>query len=227
MAKGKAQKRLEAAQRQQAYEAKCAADAGAPINAIDQEIRENMIAIRQARGDLRTPRLIQRAAINRPISKFAGKVLSEAVETDYMGNSDFEFGKMARSLRVLQAFSGQLGLYDHPTIRHANGARLTVMRFLNDEQAEKYDGYLSRLRGEGPWLQTAEFTRFDKSSDGGQFNNTDLWWDLENHVFWSFDHDFMSNLRFCLEASWAHMDHERRKDLAEQRMAAADAASIV
>ena len=211
MAKSKAQKRLEAAQRQQQYDAKFAGDSSvlvAPSGA--DEVRETMIDINVAAGELRTPRLIQRAMIKRPVSKFAGKPLGDAITLDYMGNSEFEFGAVSRSLRVLQAFAGQIGIYDHPTIRHSNGKRLTVMRFLNDEKAAQYDDYLSRMRGEGAWLHTAEYTQFDKRDDNCEFSKADLWWDIGNHVIWSFDNEFMTNLRFCLEATWAKMDHERR-----------------
>jgi len=44
------------------------------------------------------------------------------------------------------------------------------------------------------------------------YSTTDLWWDIENNVMWSFDKSFMSRLNDHLEASFDFMNENKPKE---------------
>jgi hypothetical protein len=147
---------------------------------------------------MKTPYLIQRATINRPLVK--GR-LSEAVDLDYMGSAEFEFGALPRSLRAMQAKVDSVKLTVDNRITD-NERSLRVLHTFNETEFEEYFKFILRMRGDD--LRLKECSRFEANRNWAA--DTDLWWDIENHVFWSFDKIFMNRLGDCLVASWKYMD---------------------
>jgi hypothetical protein len=204
MPKSKEQKRLEAAQRQQASEQKLAeqraadraSDATAPAATPRVHIEP-----------MTKPYLIQRGRIERP-AKPLGAKFSEAVDLECMGSSEFEFGALAKALRALQAQAASLKLHKHPTIQDAKGNALFVLHGWGPADSDTYMGYLEKLRKGSLEIYTLEWTNFDLNATARNVD-TDLWFDIDNNVIWSFDQKFMVNLRSHLQASWAYMDAQK------------------
>lgn len=153
------------------------------------------------------PYYIQLGTINRPLSVFRGQRLSDAVETEYMGNSHFEFGAMPKSLRALQLQFEMIKVRKVESITDKDGYILRVLSALSDQDWEIYKKHLHDLRDDK--IRTEETTRFAKDYHS-KFNNTDFWWDIGNHVMWSFDKQFMNRLKEHLSASLAFMDEQKK-----------------
>lgn len=206
MAKSKEQKRLEAAERQIAHNQKYAS---AFESDSDIEIRISQAAQRKLSDALKmplsAPYLVQRATIVRPYVDMANTKLGDAVDLDYMGSSEFENGGTGVSLRVFQARESHIKQSVHPTITDALKRPLFIVHTFDDANLAAYNGYLRRLRGVDQTLRTKERTNFDQSIKN---SNTDFWWDLQNHVFWSFDQHFMMGMIKTLRASWDFMNEK-------------------
>jgi hypothetical protein len=69
---------------------------------------------------MHTPYLIQRGEIKRPLVE--GR-LSEAVNLDYMGSAEFEFGALPKSLRALQSMVDAISLTTEPRTAEGSAAR--------------------------------------------------------------------------------------------------------
>lgn len=203
MPKSKEQKRLEAAQRHQEGERRLAeqraagqaSDAATP--AVTPRVRIEPMA---------APYLIQRGRIQH-LAKGIDAKFSEAVDLEYMGSSEFEFGAFAKSLRAMQAQSSALKLHKHPTIQDAGGNALFVLHAWGPGDSETYMGYLDQLRKGAREISTKEWTNFSLDATGRV--ETDIWIDIVNNVIWSFDQKFMMNVRSHLQASWAYMDAQK------------------
>lgn len=156
---------------------------------------------------MHTPYLIQRGTINRPLVE--GR-FSEAVNLDYMGSAEFEFGALPKSLRALQAKVDSISLTTEPRITDEGGASLRVLHTFTPDEYEEYVGHLLKLR-EGQ-LRTKESTWFDKEHPK-RFKTLrcDVWWDIDNHVMWTFDKVFAKRLGDHLAASWKYMDEQKGK----------------
>jgi hypothetical protein len=156
-----------------------------------------------------TPYLIQRGTINTP---FVEDRLSRSVSLDYMGSAEFEFGALPESLQALRAEADCISVTVEPRITGDNGASLRVLHVFGPEEYEEYVGYLLKLR-EGS-LQTKEHTYFDLphlKSKHFTILRCDFWWDVGNHVMWSFNKNFMKRLPDVLAASWKYMDEQKKK----------------
>jgi hypothetical protein len=156
---------------------------------------------------MKTPYLIQTATIHTPLA--SGDVrLSKAVELDYMGSAEFEFGALPKSLRALQ--KGVLKLRIVSSITE-NNVPLRVLSMLSDEEFEEYTKYLLRLRNEKRGkIDLKENSHFDPS-ERFSWSKVDFWWDIENHVMWSFHKPFMKRLEEHLKSSFKYMDEQKTK----------------
>ena len=152
------------------------------------------------------PYLIQRCRIRHPLVE--GR-FSEAVETEYMGSSEFEFGTMPKSLRALQAGVDNIKLTVEPSITTGenNDRRLRVLHMFNDAEYATYLEQLVLMRADK--LRLKESSHF--TAKRADWHRADLWWDLENHVMFSFDKVFMKRLPDVLVASWKYMDEMKAK----------------
>ena len=168
----------------------------------------------------KTPYLIQRAEIE--TDRTNDQCLSEAVDLDYMGSAEFEFGATAKSLRALEkAFlthkpeDGNLvRVTDVSEIctksRSGKDKPLQVLHCMTDAEFEKYIPYLHKMR-EGK-LRAKENPRFEATPQWPFTSNSiNFWWDIENHAMWSFDHDFMRKLPLHMQNSWKYMNEQAKK----------------
>lgn len=156
---------------------------------------------------MHTPYLIQRGKIVRPMPDDR---FSKLVDLDYMGSAEFEFGALPKSLRALQARVDSISITVEPRITGENGESLRVLHTFSPEEYEQYVAYLLQAR-DGK-LRTKESTWFDKDH-AKRFPSLrcDVWWDIDNHVMWSFDKNFMKRLPDALVASWKYMDEQKGK----------------
>ena len=157
--------------------------------------------------EIDTPYLIQRGKIKHPMVD--GR-FSEAVDLDYMGSAEFEFGALPKSLRALQSLMDSISVTTEPRITDESGASLRVLHTFTSEEYEQYLVHLFAMR-DGK-LRTKESTWFDKDhSKHFKTLQCDLWWDIGNHVMWTFDKRFAKRLSDHLVASWKYMDEQKNK----------------
>lgn len=151
---------------------------------------------------------IQRGTIKRPLTRDTR--FSEAVDLDYMGSAEFEWGALPKSLRELQANVDNIKLTVEPRIQDEEGRSLRVLHTFDTDAYEAYVSLLVDLR-EGT-RRTKESTYFDKDHKK-RFKTLecDLWWDIDAHAMWSFDKQFMNRLGEHLVASWKYMDEQKAK----------------
>ncbi len=152
---------------------------------------------------IQQPYLIQRGMIAHPLVK--GR-LGEAVSMDYMGSSEFEFGALPQSLRALQRVQDKLTRVTETRIKSGEQS-LRVLHALSPADYTEYFGYLLEMRADR--LRTKEVTRFAAGYEQTRPHGTDFWWDVDNHVMFSFDKTFMNRLEDCLAASWKFMDEQK------------------
>jgi hypothetical protein len=153
---------------------------------------------------MKAPYLIQRGTINWPL---VHDRLSKAVSFDYMGSAEFEFGALPESLREMQKRIDSVSLTVEPRIMDGEST-LRVLHTFTPDEYEEYLGYLLKLR-EGH-IQTKEDPRFQKDhSLRSKRLCCDFWWDIDNHVMWSFDKNFMKRLPDVLVASWKYMNEQK------------------
>ncbi len=170
--------------------------------------------------DVRPIFLVQRAAIQRPLSRYTDVRLSKAVDFDYMGSTEFENGSIWRSLQAIEVAADALNLRVVPEIvkatslerkssrLHIAGSKLHVVSLLTDAQWAEYLPYLLEIRQEKRRLK--EQARFSPTYDlKPGYSKTDFWWDIQNHVMWSFDKDFMSGLVGNIAASINYMNEQK------------------
>jgi hypothetical protein len=144
------------------------------------------------------PYLVQRGKIDKIAPE--GTILTNAVDLDYMGSAEFEFGALPRSLRALRAGTRVLRVVSD--IKQ-DEIPLRVLSTLTDEEFAEYVHYLHRMRTDK--IDLKERLRFSPVHIKGEYAEN-FWWDIENHVMWSFRKQFMNRLENYLQASFAYMD---------------------
>ena len=142
------------------------------------------------------PYLIQIGQINRPLNDYKRLKLSDAVDLEYMGSSEFEFGSKRKSLIDMFCHEKEL------TLRKVKieDKYLRVLSYLNEEEFSTYEKDLLYLHKD--LICTKEQTYFNKDKISNKY---DFWWDIENSVMWSYDKIFMNNLPSILEYSFNYM----------------------
>lgn len=146
---------------------------------------------------MKAPYLVQRAAICNPLAPTTTR-LGEAVNLDYMGAAEYEFGAMPSSLRAFR--NGTRVLRSVDNIRD-NKRPLYVLSCFTDDEFPEYVKYLMRLRGNDIRCKVSPRFSADFVASG-----TDFWWDIQNQAIWSFRKDFMDNCEAYLQSSFAYMD---------------------
>lgn len=110
--------------------------------------------------EFRTPYLIQRASIRKNAADDA--VLSKAVNLDYMGSSEFEFGALPQALKDLAARSrvspDRLEVREIPGVNDRDGRPLLVIGLLDEEIGAYAEQLIPVVRGEA---RTKESTGFE------------------------------------------------------------------
>lgn len=154
----------------------------------------------------KTPCLIQRGLFK---SYQGYPILSEAIDLDYMGSAEFEFGALPRSLRALDALKNNLTIATVTEISIQKKASsktipLKVLSTWAEDTAEweQYKKYLHDMRNDK--LRLKEYSGFDLPSRYRY--PADFWWDIENHVMWSFRQHFAHDILHLLQSSWDYMN---------------------
>jgi hypothetical protein len=151
---------------------------------------------------IKSPYLIQRARINRPIADKNTR-LSKAASMEYMGSAEFEFGALPESFRRIEEKSANWICRIVPSITE-DDTPLRVWSAFTDEEFEKYVGYLQAFReGKGP--HTKEGVHFEATRKKTQFS-TDFWWDLSNDAMFGFHEEFMKQVGDYVASSLIYMN---------------------
>ena len=135
--------------------------------------------------------------------------LSENVRFDYMGSAEFEWGALPESLRFMEAKLGKFRLIEIPEIRDGENNGLKVWTNLQGEEWESYKAQIVALRfgtlnEAGRPIRLKERSRFEKKLP--YKSKTDFWWDIGNHVMWTFDKMVAKRLRVYLQNSFDYMN---------------------
>jgi len=173
--------------------------------------------------------LIQRAKIRRPLAE-SNERIGSAVNLDYMGSAEFEFGALPKSLRALQACDALIKLRTLNHIKDNQDRSLRVLSFLDDKQFVEYNSLLIDLRADKvrlkEWSKFAPEDRYETMPDyvktpqqkkvwekqkaERELWKPDFWWDIDNHTMFSFDKEFMARIHDYLASSWAYMDEQKK-----------------
>ena len=159
-----------------------------------------------------TPYLIQRAEIETPLAAPTAR-LSQAVNFDYMGSAEFEFGALPKSFRRIESMADNWKCRIVAEITEED-VPLRVWSALTDEEFTQYVGYLKRMRdpkNHGGHLRTKEAVRFEHDYNHGKFNKTNFWWDVDNDVMFGFKKEFMKRVGNYVAASIAYMNEQKAK----------------
>jgi hypothetical protein len=146
---------------------------------------------------LRTPYLIQRGQIKADLKPEHG--FTATVKLDYMGAAEFEFGAPRRSFQAMDELSKEgdrdLSLRVVKSIKGMGSHWLRTVSALTEAEHREYEGYLQQLWADS--LRTKEWTNFnDKQliTRRGSFGYTNIWWDIDNNVIFSFDSVYMRDV---------------------------------
>lgn len=150
---------------------------------------------------------IQRGTIREAYTEKAR--YSEAVDNHYMGSSEFEWGALPASLRRAQAERDSLSVLTVSGVVDLLGRSLIAYGNFSRIDPEEYGEAISDVAHKK--ARTRELTGFDDQMESGKkYRNTNVWWDINNDVFMSFDASFMADLPRLLSNSWAYMDEQAR-----------------
>jgi len=158
------------------------------------------------------PFLIQRARIDTPLASENTR-LSQAVEFDYMGSAEFEFGPLPSSFRRIEVKADAWVCRIVKEIKEGD-TPLRVWSALTDEEFEVYKTYLLQLRdpkNHGGHLRTKESTHFEHDYKHSRFSHTDFWWDIDNDVMFGFKKEFMKRVGHYVASSIMYMNEKKSK----------------
>lgn len=150
-----------------------------------------------------SPLLIQRAKIVKPLADKKA-TLSNSVRFDYMGSAEFEFGALPSSLRHLKANRDDLAIRMLYDVKEGESS-LRVLSVMDEIDFGHYSEYLRELRFEDPPLKEVSYFSIKPKYFLEKEKQADFWWDIVNHVMWSFDKNYMNRLIGHLHASFDAM----------------------
>jgi hypothetical protein len=163
--------------------------------------------------NIRAPYLIQRAKIETPLAEPDTR-LSKAVDMDYMGSSEFEWGALPQSFRRIESKADAWICRLVPEITE-DDVPLRVWSALTDEEFEIYKGYLETMRkpiSREPGLYTKESVHFNVDyKPFSQHSVTNFWWDLDNDVMFGFKKEFMKRVGNYVASSLKYMNEQKGK----------------
>jgi hypothetical protein len=161
---------------------------------------------------IKTPYLIQRGTIRTPMD--LNSRLSQAVNFDYMGSAEFEWGALPKSFREIEKNADNFICRYVTDINDQGGNVLKVWSYFSDIEFAKYEVYLKTLRNPSSVkseerIHTKEYTGFE--SGAAQFRNerTNFWWDIENQIMFGFDQDFMPKVAHFVANSLDYMNEQK------------------
>lgn len=158
---------------------------------------------------MKKPYLIQRGTINDQLANENAR-LSHAValDYDYMGSAEVEFGALPASFRRIQAKADDWRL--HTAENFAGGSETLRIwgAFPNEDQFQEYLGFLIDIRTKN----FKERSNFDLSSIdfhrrmGFASQEIDFWWDIQNDVMWTFHKIAGNRIGHWVASSLVFMD---------------------
>lgn len=158
---------------------------------------------------VRSPYLIQRGIIRSPLAE-PGALISNAVEFEYMGSAEFEFGALPQSLRNIEAHGPAWTKRLETEIYEPDGAALRVYSAFTDAEYEEYRAFLLLMRNPNSRVHLKEATHFQEGyAASRKYARTNFWWDLDNDVMFSFSKPFMNRLPEYLAASFKYMAEQK------------------
>lgn len=161
--------------------------------------------------NIHTPYLIQRAKIKPNPSHL--KKISENIETDYMGSSEFEYGALPRSLRAINADIKLYHTIQVKEITNEKGQPLIVWSKIPFENLPEYVNHLEQIRLGKLRLKESTYFNADLAKTSPKLvGRTDFWWDLDNDAMFSFDPEIMKVIADSVRVSIAYMDEQKAKD---------------
>lgn len=128
------------------------------------------------------PYLIQRMKFDKNPN---GGNFDGIMNLDYMGSSEFEWGALPKSLKVLCQNADDLVISKTEYYKEENGVSTGVfMITIGKEAANEYQEFLPNICN-NPY-DCKEDPRFiDSLTKKDDYFNTEAWWDIENHVMWT------------------------------------------
>jgi len=135
----------------------------------------------------------------------------KSVSWNYMGSSEFEFGALPKSAKEMCKRMGDYAIVDDESLKNRLGHTLHIYLPMSvgdnnshDTLAE-YLTYLVDLKDMN--LLTKERHEFDMAFKEELCGLSDLhlshmvWWDIDNHIVFSYDGEFMKQIRTLLKRS--------------------------
>lgn len=156
-----------------------------------------------------TPYLIQRAEIKTPLAEKDTR-LSQAVNFDYMGSAEFEFGALPESFREIEKFPAHAWRCRQVPEITEGETPLRVWSALSDEDFAVYTVWLKQFRAGSPKMpHTKEGVHFEAVRGPFSYGNTNFWWDIENHVMFGFKKEFMKRVGDYVASSLKYMNEQK------------------
>ena len=158
------------------------------------------------------PYLIQRARIVTPLAPEDSR-LSKAVEFEYMGSAEFEFGALPQSFRRIEAQADAWKKRVVDDIKCPDTTSLRVYSALTDEEFAQYVAYLNQLRWPEKFgrAHLKESSHFEESyRPYNKWSATDFWWDLDNDTMFGFHKAFMQRLPYYVASSLKYMNEAKQ-----------------
>jgi hypothetical protein len=122
--------------------------------------------------------------------------IKENVTWDYMGSAEFEYGALPTSLRRIQRNFDKYKRVMFQDITNLEGASLIVMHSFEsaDELAEYKDLLVLLSKDKVDLKERSYFSSWFRNRDKWDKRyreDCNLWWDISNDVWFSFDKDYM------------------------------------
>lgn len=148
------------------------------------------------------PYLIQRGTIAEDWKTYPEYLrLSRVVDLDYMGSAEFEFGALPNSFRQMEKNFSQYNSKELPSITE-NGKPLFIFSDLAIEDLKKYEQHLLDLKeGNGRLKESISFTPSRLN-----YRKDNFWWDINNHLMFSYNKEFMQKLKTFVQNSLDYMN---------------------
>ncbi len=177
---------------------------------MSEQVKKNRYPV-----SVKKPYLIQRCQKHN--GKVDGTGFDARFEIDYMGSSEFEWGALPASLKVFTRNVDELQIFQVKGIKNYKGQGLWALCF--PEVFEAYEQYFKDLIEDK--IRLKETTRLKDETTGidfmkrplkdNSFCRVDLWWDIDNHIFFSYGKDIVQEVLVALKEI-------REKKIAENKI---------
>lgn len=159
------------------------------------------------------PYLIQRGVIISPLAD-PNIRLSQAVDLDYMGSAEFEFGAVPASFRRIEKVADDWKMRTCLSFAGGKEALHVWGAFDSEITFQDYLGFLIDIRTKNS-IRLEGRSEFDLSSIefrkkmGWQSPQTDFWWDIQNDVMWTFHKEASKRVVSWVASSIGYMNSQK------------------